>query len=52
MSYLNEYYFFNIKGIDYSKLQLGHFGNFDRYKYLKEVAFKYSFVFKIYNLKN
>lgn len=29
----------------------GHFGNFDRYKYLEEVAFKYSFVFKIYNLK-
>ena len=27
----------------------GHFGNFDRYKYLDEVAFKYSFVIKLYD---
>lgn len=35
-----------------TELDQGHFGSIDRYKYLNEIAFNYSFIFKTYNLFN
>ena len=33
-----------------TEMSQGHFGGMDRYKYIKELAFSYSFVLKTYNL--
>ena len=33
-----------------TEMSQGHFGGMDRYKYMKELAFSFSFVLKTYNL--
>ena len=33
-----------------TEMSQGHFGGMDRYKYIKELAFSYSYVLKTYNL--
>lgn len=33
-----------------TEMEQGHFGGMDRYKYIKELAFEYSFIFKTFDL--